>query len=333
MSAFTDAPAQLRIICDSRIDNRAELASALRISAPALTEMSDAALILRAYQRWGMDCPNRLIGDFAFAIWDGRHRRLFCARDPFGVKPLYYRWDGHRFLWASDIQALLGVPGVARRADDAMVMAYLLWEFPDPEATFFDGIKQLQPAHALWVEQGRLRRFRYWNPAACTTNTRARAEDWLARFRDEFCEAVHCRLQAPSPIGLMLSGGIDSVLVAATAADQCHHRRASAATLSVFTVLYADVHQHDRAAIERLIQRYHLRARVISPAIPPPANSHLADAPGDAFIVHPDALQAIADEGCRVVLTGVGADELLGSSELGILKGLLRRGRLMGLAR
>src|SRR5207249_11969103 len=115
----------LTVVADARIDNRSELARVLRLAHP--DELSDCEFILSAYERWGSGCAEKLIGDFAFAIWDSRRHALYCARDAMGVKPFYYVANRRIFAFASEIKALFAVPGVSRALDEEQVALYLGW--------------------------------------------------------------------------------------------------------------------------------------------------------------------------------------------------------------
>lgn len=323
----------LVIVCEARIDNRTELATALLAHGATLRTNTDAELIMKAYECWSAACPQHLLGDFAFAIWDNQRRRLLCARDPIGVKPFYYHWDGDRFLFASEIKALLGVPGVPKRMNDVMIADYFLWDFRHPDATFFDGIMQLRPAHTLSLECGQMRLVRYWNPNPSTQVFYRRDEDYLDHFRDLFREAVRCRLRSQFPVGVMLSGGIDSTLVTAMT-ETLRQDDPESPPLTAFTLLYDDVHPDDREVIQRLVQQFGTEVQLIQPGTDQTsADQPPSETPGDAFLAHRAALEAVAEKGCRVLLTGFGADELVGTSEAGVLKDLLRGFHFARLAR
>src|SRR5262249_25067173 len=130
------APASALVLtADASIDNRDELISLLGLTNRAPIEMSDSEVILAAYQKWGERCPEKLIGDFAFALWDRRSQVLFCARDHFGVKPFYYYRSDQLFAFASEIKALLCLPEVPRRLNEVRVADYLAGLFDDNEIT------------------------------------------------------------------------------------------------------------------------------------------------------------------------------------------------------
>src|SRR5919109_4236701 len=137
-----DDTGQLVITADARIDNRDELISTLEVDRHHKGEISDAELILKAYEKWGQACPEKLLGDFAFAIWDGREHRLFCARDPIGIKPFYYYLDGKRFLWASEPRQIFQDAAISRQPNLCLVGRYLLNDFSEREETLYVGVRR-----------------------------------------------------------------------------------------------------------------------------------------------------------------------------------------------
>jgi asparagine synthase (glutamine-hydrolysing) len=207
---------RLFITADARIDNRDELLAALsdEFREPAAT---DAEIILSAYRKWGEECPSRLLGDFAFAIWDNRQRRLFCACDPMGVKSLYYHVTARTVSFASEIKALLALPDVPRRLNEMRVAEYLTTLFEDRSGTFYRDIFRLPGAHSLTVTAEDLRLRQYWtlDPGK---ELRLRSDgEYVEAFRDLFLEAVRCRTRSAFPVGAALSGGLDSSSIACAA--------------------------------------------------------------------------------------------------------------------
>ena len=166
-----DAEAGVAVAADARLDDRGALCDALGVPRPERAGLADADLVLRAWLRWGRDCPKRLLGDYAFAVWDTRGRRLFCARDPVGVRPFYYAVTARGFVFASAVEAVLAAPGVSGALDEAMVAAHLTrLSVYGTAHTFFEAVRKLPPGHALTVEAealghgGALRPERYWRP-------------------------------------------------------------------------------------------------------------------------------------------------------------------------
>ena len=207
------------ITADVRFDNRPELLEALG-AGRRLADAGDGTLLLEAYLRWDEACVDRLLGDFAFAIWDPRVRRLFCARDHMGMRQLIYCHVADRlFAFATEPRAVLQVEGMPRRLNEARLGDYLAdMETADATSTFFEEVYRLPPAHLLKVDAHGLQIRRYWTlvpgPPLELSSDAAYAE----AFSEVFTEAVRCRLRAPpGKLGSMLSGGIDSGSVVAVA--------------------------------------------------------------------------------------------------------------------
>lgn len=208
---------QVWITADARVDGRSDLIASLagrgRAVAPAAT---DPELILHAYHAWGEACLDHLIGDFSFAIWNGRERGLFCAVDHFGVKPFYYANVGTTFAFASGLDALLEVPALGQEIDETAAIQFLLFgHYQDRERTIFASVRRLPPGCVLEVGRGQHRRT-YWQ-LGLPEELRLRASaEYLERFDQVLRLAVQDRVRAPS-CGVMLSGGLDSPMLAAAA--------------------------------------------------------------------------------------------------------------------
>jgi asparagine synthase (glutamine-hydrolysing) len=194
------------IAADARLDNISDLRATLRCRS----EASDAEIISASYARWGQDCVDHLHGDFAFALWDKSRQLLFCARDRFGVKPLYFGYSATQFALASEsraIRALIdaGAPSPQRIADFLAALA------PEEDATWFDAVRRLPAGHTLTLQAGAPRLRRYWS-----LQPGARPSDPVGAVREAFDNAVRKRMDATC--GAFLSGGIDSSSIALTAA-------------------------------------------------------------------------------------------------------------------
>jgi asparagine synthase (glutamine-hydrolysing) len=176
---------------------------------------SDTEVILAAYDRFGLECLSRLRGMFAFAIWDSR--RLFCARDRFGIKPFYYCVVGNTFYFASEIKALLPfLPDV--ETDRDAFAEYVTFQYTIGQKTLFRGIRQLSPGHALTVEKGQVRVWRYWD-VHYDIDFDHSPSYFIKRLRDLLCDSVDVHLRSDVPVGSYLSGGVDSSLVSILAAQ------------------------------------------------------------------------------------------------------------------
>lgn len=216
----TDDAAGLAAVAAARLDDRKALCDVL--GAPI--DSDDAALVLRAWQRWGRDCPNHLLGDFAFAIFDARKRELFCARDQVGMQPFYYAVSGERFVFASAVQAVLAAPGISDSLDETTVAESLVRPtLRSPTRTFFRAVSRLPAGHSLAFARGKVRLRRYWRPeriAFARPATDADAEEELLHLMEQ---AVSDRL-ADGPCGVELSGGLDSSAMTALAARELKRR-------------------------------------------------------------------------------------------------------------
>jgi asparagine synthase (glutamine-hydrolysing) len=181
---------------------------------------SDTEVLLKAYGRWGERCLDELRGMFAFAIWDAKRRRLFLARDPMGIKPLYYSSSGQYFLFASEVRTLLGTGLVPRRLDRAGLLNYLTFGSVCDPITMIEGISALRPGHYLVWEKGSIRDVMYWDLAphgekkrAAEKNehaTKAERRDLEDDLNAMLDEAVRSQMVSDVPVGVFLSGGIDS---------------------------------------------------------------------------------------------------------------------------
>ena len=240
---FIDHRLNLAITADLRIDNRNELIAKLGLTQNTGSQLSDSQLVLAAYAAWEEDCPNKLLGDFAFVIWDGRRKEFFCARDHFGVKPLYYYSSEKVFAFASEIKALFQLAEVPRRLNELRIADHLAGVFADKESTFYRGILRLPPGRCLRVGRERTKAFSYWSLDPSAEIRLSSDKEYALAFREIFEEAVRCRLRSAFPAGAMLSGGLDSSSIT------CVARRLLNATspdqLSTFSTVFDEVTQCD----------------------------------------------------------------------------------------
>ncbi|MDQ7041874.1 MAG: lasso peptide isopeptide bond-forming cyclase [Rhodothermus sp.] len=248
----------LVLVADARIDNRDELLAALQLRSNAERPITDAELILAAYRRWGEACPDRLIGDFAFAIWDRRARRLFAARDGMGVRPFYYLHDGRRFAFATLLPAVRLLPDVPQDLEEELILRFLTRTLEqEKERTFYRSIRRLPGGHALQVDAREMRLWRYWQPDL-EQELRFRTEaEYVEAFRACFEEAVRCRLRSAFPIGSQLSGGLDSSSVTSMAAWLLGKQ-----PLHTYSAIFPELPEERRAQMdeqayaEAVLQRY-----------------------------------------------------------------------------
>lgn len=202
------------ITADARIDNRAELAPLLKLEDNE--NVPDSAFILEAYKMWGEECPEKLLGDFAFAIWDPEKEQLFCARDHMGVKPFYYYLSDEAFFFATEIKALFCLPDVPHEINELKV-AFHLTLIDDATSTFYKDVLRLGAAHSIAVSTTETNLRRYWKLDPELKIEMDSDEDYIKAFREIFTEAVRCRLRSAFPVGSELSGGLDSSSVTCVA--------------------------------------------------------------------------------------------------------------------
>ena len=200
------------ITADARIDNRGELFSALGLDTSAAGHVADSQLILSAYKKWGDSCVDHLLGDFAFAIWDSRNRRLFCARDHMGLRPFYYYFSGDLFVFASAASAVVAVSNVPQVINEGRVADFLVQELEgiNKTCTFFENVQRMPPAHTGSVKQRNLSFSQYWNPDPSVELRLNSDEDYADALEDVLEAAIKCRLRSHKPAASMLSGGVDS---------------------------------------------------------------------------------------------------------------------------
>lgn len=213
-----DPATNLVITADARIDNRDELRLVLELPDRPLEKITDSEFILAAYQKWGETCPEYLLGDFAFAIWDQNKQSLFCARDHLGVKPFYYFYQpGQIFVFASEIKAIFCLPEIPRRLNEVRIADYLALMMEDKVITTYQDILRLPPAHSMVVSQSVIRIWPYWELDKHRELRLSSNEEYAKQFLDIFTEAVRCRLRSAFAIASHLSGGLDSSAVTCVA--------------------------------------------------------------------------------------------------------------------
>jgi asparagine synthase (glutamine-hydrolysing) len=302
---YYDEAAGIALALDGAIANREELKGQLGMRGYAFPENSPGEILARAYEHWDKDVVHHLRGAFAFALWDARKERLMLARDRLGEKPLYVR-DENTLYFASEIKALLRMPGVRAQADPGAVRDYLAYRYVPGPRTLVRGIRKIPPgSYALW-QFGRTREVRYWAPPDRNPFSGKSAGDPVSRFTEKLEEAV--KLQMPA--GVLLSGGFDS---AALVALGSRHGK-----LKTYSAGFADDGASELARAAQVAQHFGTDHHeiVLAPrdivARLPQVVAHR-----DAPVSRPSdvALHFIACEtarSSRAVMTGEGSDEILG---------------------
>lgn len=323
---------------DGRVDNRDALAAWLRSRGVLPRTPSDAELVLQAYALSDDECLTRIVGDFALAIWDGRRRRLLCARDPLGIRPLYYRLEGRTLLWGSELRQIVATLSGRPAPNEGVIGEYLSNRLVSLDETLYRGILRVPPGHVLTVEDARIRTRRYWDVDP-EREIRYRDDDEYAEhFLTLFREAVSCRLRSAGPTAIFLSGGLDSSSIAGMAARLAREGRVPADAVETYTLDFSHPDADERRWVNDVAATTGLRLRRLDAdrvAIPSLATqvAELQDFP-DIPTAHPWGL--LYDEarrrGARTAIWGYGGDEwLTGTPAHGA--DLLRRLRLRALAR
>lgn len=205
------------LVADLRLDNRDELIENLQIDHASASRSSDAAILLAAFERWEEDCLGRIVGEYAFAIWNESRRQLVLARDPLGFRPLFYHRGNGFFAFSSMPKGLHALPEVPYGPDEAKIAESLVL-LPDAGTrSFFLGIDRVIPAHGITVSASGQRSWRHWKPARRLLALSG-PDEYVARARELLDEAVRCRLRGVKNVAATLSGGLDSSAVVATAA-------------------------------------------------------------------------------------------------------------------
>jgi asparagine synthase (glutamine-hydrolysing) len=303
----------IQIVYNGEIYNHADLRRELEAAGHRYATRSDTETIVHAYEQWGDDCVRRLRGMFAFAIWDAPRRRLLLARDRLGVKPLYWALAGDRLLFGSEIKAILESGLVEARPNERAWPEVLATRGTSGEQTLFAGIWKLMPGHVATYADGRFATRRYWDvPAASAAPARraSRAENTEA-FRALLDESVRIRLMSDVPLGVFLSGGIDSSAIAGLMA------RHLGRPLETFSVAFEDRASNELAYAREVAQAIGAHnhevivgEREFFDALPRLVWHE------DEPIAHPSSVplyfvSALARSRVKVVLTGEGSDELL----------------------
>jgi asparagine synthase (glutamine-hydrolysing) len=330
----------LCLTLDGRVDNRSDVRAALESKGLMFRTDTDAELLLRAYECWGEDCPQHILGDFAFAVWDGRNRKLFCARDILGIKPFYYSISRRRFLWASELRPLLEDPSVRKEPNEGMIGEYLANALTSNEETLFLDIQRLPPAHYVGIRNGQLFKGRYWDIDPGREIRYQTDEDYAQHFLAIFREAVRCRLRSQHPVAADLSGGLDSSSVVSMAQSLFHDGLAVDRGFGTFSAVFPGRACDESDYIQDVITRWGLRSHHVAAMEPDVDISVYAEqvARDYDFPNYPNCaisapLRVLAKErGCRVILNGVGGDEWLTGS-IYHSADLVRRMRLLTLAR
>jgi asparagine synthase (glutamine-hydrolysing) len=310
---MTDATGDLTIVFNGEIYNFAELREELHKGGAVFRSHSDTEVLLQAYRFWGPECLARLNGMFALAIHDARQHKLFLARDRAGEKPLFYRVDGRELRFASELKGLLADPSLSRRIDTTALDCYLAMGYVPGELCMLSGTKKLPPAHAMIfdIPTGAHKVWRYWQPP---THDEAAGIDEASILDElEFLleDSVRKQLVADVPVGVLLSGGVDSSLITAMAARVTKR-------VKTFTIRFPGHKSLDETEHARLIARHfgtdhiELDAQSASASLLPRLAHQFDEPMADSSMVPTYLVSSLIRQHCTVALGGDGGDELFG---------------------
>ncbi len=304
------------VVFNGEIYNYRELRRTLEDGGARFDSNSDTEVILAAYERWGVDCVARLRGMFAFALWDSAANELLLARDRIGKKPLFYRHQGSLFGFGSEIKAILAMLDHTPPIDDEALDDYLTYLYIPYPRTIFRGIRQLPPGSWMRVKvrQGDLsiESGTYWDPLTARVPAGRSAEEQRHQLEGAVDEAVACRMVSDVPIGVLLSGGVDSSAITAMMA------RRSAEPVRCFTIGFEGNANYDETAFARTVaNRFGCQHTILG--VDPSSARNLArivwhfDQPfGNPTAVLAYELSRVTRRSVTVALAGDGGDELFG---------------------
>lgn len=304
---------------DGRLDNRDDLIACLPKSL--IKSETDASVVLAAYLKWGNNFLTRIIGDFVLSAWDPLSRTLLLARDPFGTRTLYYCANSHQFMWSSTLEALLRTSAIDPEVDDEYVAGFLALH-PETWRSPYKNISAVEPGHLVTVGPSTaIRTKRFWTPDPKAEVRYKSDAEYEEHFRQLFREAVRCRLRAAGPVWLELSGGLDSSSIACMADDIIEKGEAYGARLDTVSYLedeaatsydrkFLSVLAASRGKTGHLFRGQGHWVRFASP------EASFISKPNTSLCVsgsHERLCQMMAQDGARVLLNGLGGDQVLWS--------------------
>lgn len=337
-SPFVDQASGLVLSMDGRVDNRNELTAELNSHGYRIRTGTDAEIVLRAWQCWGTEAPARLIGDFAFALWDSSKRTLFCARDPLGVKSFYYFNGPGFFLCASELHQLFQDPRVTRRPNEAAIADILVRDPVDREETLFEGIRRLEPAHYLKVSARGVEGGRYYDLDASREIVYRSDDEYSEHFLSLFKEAVRCRLRSAKGVTADLSGGLDSSSIVCLTEQLRRDGEVQLSSFETFTVRFESGPAAETEYVEEVLHKYPHRHTYLSPGTAPLGEliaqvAHYLELPDYPNTSCADYTPLLGErDDLRVRLSGLGGDEWLGATYYQYAD-LLKQLRIIGLLR
>ncbi len=311
---LSNADGTLWLVCNGEIYNYRELREELRASGHVFKTDSDSEVLLHGYAAWGDDVVLRLNGMFDFALWDAQRRRLLIGRDRLGVKPLYVLHDGVRLAFASEAKALLALPGLKAELNRDVLTGYLQLGYVAAPGCMFKGIRKLPPGTLLAVEGAQVREWRYWRLPHAIDPAPSEAQ-WVERVRAQLDQSVRMQMVSDVPIGAFLSGGVDSSAVVGLMA---RHSEQPIRTYAIgFDGGAAEALYNELPYARQVAERFGTRHReiVVKPdvvSLLPRLLWHMDEPVSDSAFITTYLVSEFARQDVKVILSGVGGDELFG---------------------
>lgn len=305
------------ITFNGEIFNHVELREALIKKGHRFRSRSDTEVIVHLYEEKGEDCVHDLNGQWAFAIWDTKRQRLFLSRDRLGVRPLFYAQVRDGFAFGSEVKSLLTVPSMERAIDPHALNEIFTFWVTLPPRTVFAGVSELPPGHSLVFERGHIQISPYWAPDYVASMGVAHKEEAREALLDLLLDATRIRLRSDVPVGAYLSGGLDSTVIAALI------KKLGITNLKTFSLAFED-NEFDESGFQREAstflytdhQTVHCRqgdiGRIFPDVIWHTEQPVLRTAPAPLFLLS----KLVREQGYKVVLTGEGADEVMGGYDI-----------------
>ena len=332
-----DANRQLAMVFDGWLSDPQALAVELQGRGANPHTRKDAALVLAAYIAWGETCVDHFDGEFAFAIWDGARNRAICARDRMGIRPFYYAWNEQQLLFCTDVAPILAAAGRPFALNIDAVAGYLAGESPSNVETLWEGVLRLPAATHMAVDGDPPKPLRYWRPEQIPPLILKSERDYVAAYRDILFESVRRACRSRAPVACEVSGGLDSSALYCVAHALDRRGALPAPGLLGYTLNFENDAAADEIGYARSVGRHcETTIREVPPLTAGPDlvwdyAQRLRDFPGfpSMFMAQP-MYQAMANDGCHVVLGGLGGDEWLTGSRDDYAENL-RHGRLRAL--
>ena len=317
------------VVFNGEIYNFPELRADLEKRGHVFRTRTDTEVIVHLYEEVGVELFQRLRGMFALALWDARRARLVLARDRLGKKPLYIRREPGRILFGSEIKSILAAEDVPRRLNLLALREYLALGYVPAPWTMFEGIEKLLPGHYMVIEKGQVVDREYWDVRFDQTESCSEAE-WIERVREKLLESVRIRLISDVPLGAFLSGGIDSSSIVAAMA------RSVGQPVKTYSIGFeGEDSYYNELPYARIVARafatdhHEIIVRPQVSELLPKLLWHLDEPIADSALITTYLVSDLAKRSVKVILSGVGGDELFGGYRRYLGDGLQRYYRML----